>query len=87
MPQVFIPAQWRDLTEGQTHLEIEATTLRQVIEQLEARFPGIAARIIEEERIRASLQVSIDGTLSSLGLRSRVSGAREIHFLPALGGG
>lgn len=87
MPQVFIPAQWRDLTEGQAQLEIDAATLRQVIEQLDDRFPGIAARIVEDDHIRPSLQVSIDGTLSSLGLRSRVGEAREIHFLPALGGG
>ena len=87
MPQVFIPAQWRDLTEGQTQLELEATTLRQVIEQLDARFPGIADRIVMDDRIRPTLQVSIDGTLTSLGLRSQVGETREIHFLPALGGG
>ncbi|MEX0794639.1 MAG: MoaD/ThiS family protein [Pirellulaceae bacterium] len=87
MPQVFIPAQWRDLTEGQNQLAIEAGTLRQVIEQLDARFPGISARIVMDDRIRPTLQVSIDGTLTSLGLRSEVSTAREIHFLPALGGG
>jgi len=87
MPQIFIPAQWRDLTEGQAQLKIEAATLREVIGQLDARFPGISARIVKDDRIRPTLQVSIDGTLTSLGLRSRVGEAREIHFLPALGGG
>lgn len=87
MAKVYIPAQWRDLTGTTTQLELDATSLKQIIDALERKFPGIAERVCDEGQIAAGLAVSIDGDISSRGLLAPVSATSEIHFLPAIGGG
>ncbi|MGD9723115.1 MAG: MoaD/ThiS family protein [Pirellulales bacterium] len=87
MAQVFIPSQWRDLTGGVSAIEIAATTLDDVVSALEARFPGIAARLVNDGTIAAGLAVSIDGSVTSRGLLAEVPPNAEVHFLPAIGGG
>lgn len=87
MTKVYIPAQWRDLTGTTTQLELEGSSLKQIIDALERKFPGIAGRVCDEGQIAAGLAVSIDGDISSRGLLAPVSATSEIHFLPAIGGG
>ena len=60
---------------------------RQVIEGLEALYPGIAARALADDSLKPGLAVSINGTISRRGLRGAVPEGAEVHFLPALGGG
>ena len=87
MAKVYIPAQWRDLTGAATELELDGASLKQIVDALEQKFPGIAGRLCEEGQIAAGLAVSIDGDISSRGLLAPVSPTSEIHFLPAIGGG
>ncbi|WP_158264864.1 MoaD/ThiS family protein [Blastopirellula marina] len=87
MAIVFFPAQWRDLTDGQSQLEINAACLRDLLDELDRRFPGIHTRIYENGAIRSSIQISLDGTLTSRNLRSPLEPQTEVHFLPAIGGG
>jgi molybdopterin synthase sulfur carrier subunit len=87
MATVHFPPQWRDLTAGAVQAAVEGATLRQVVRALEERYPGLAARIAEGDRIASGLAVSIDGTVTSRGLLARVEPASDIHFLPAFGGG
>ena len=87
MPTVFIPAQLKSLTGGVSQVEMEADNVRQVIEQLEQQFPGIRDRLCDGDELAPTLQVSVDSSMGSRGLRTRVAGAREVHFLPVIGGG
>jgi sulfur-carrier protein len=87
MPKVFIPAQLRELTAGQSVVELEGRTVRQLIAALDEHFPGIAARLTDEGRLSRNLMVSIDGTLDSRGISATVKPESEVHFLPAIGGG
>jgi sulfur-carrier protein len=87
MARVFIPAQWRDLTGGIAEVEVEGSSLEQVVDALEARFPGVIERLCDDGQIASALAVSIDGAITSRGLIARVEPASEIHFLPAIGGG
>ncbi len=87
MAKVYIPAQWRDLTGATTQLELEGTSLKQIVAALEHKFPGIAERICDGEQIAAGLAVSIDGDITSRGQLAAVGPMSEIHFLPAIGGG
>jgi molybdopterin synthase sulfur carrier subunit len=87
MPQVYIPAQMRDLSQGVEQLEVEARNVRQVIAALDAQFPGMAERLVQDGRLRPGLAVSIDGELTNQGLLARLSPDSEVHFLPAIGGG
>ena len=87
MARVFIPSQLRELTGGVAEVDIVAQTLRQAIKMLEQQFPGIRARLCDGDRMSVSLQVSIDGALTSRGLLAPLGPDSEVHFLPAIGGG
>ncbi len=87
MPTVWIPSLMQKLTGGQSQVEVEGSTVREVVENLEVTFPGFKARICENDRIRANLAVAIDGEISNEGMRRKVGPQSEVHFLPALAGG
>ncbi len=54
---------------------------------LDSRYPGIKARLCDAERLRPGIAVVVDGEVSPLRLRQRLSDTSEVHFLPAIGGG
>ncbi len=87
MPRVFIPPLLKSLTAGVVAIDVEAGSVRQVIERLEARFPGVAERLCEDGELKPGLTVAVDGHVSSIGLLQKVSETSEVHFLPAIGGG
>ena len=87
MPVVWIPSLMRALTDNKEQIEVLGGTLREVVEHLEVQHPGIRDRIIEDDRIRPGLAVSINGEITNDGLRSRVEEQDEIHFVAAIGGG
>ncbi len=75
------------LTGGQQQIPVEGETVRQIVEALEALYPGFKARIVENDRIRTEIAVAVDGEVVTSGLRARVGAESEVHFLPALAGG
>jgi sulfur-carrier protein len=87
MATVWIPALMRSLTDGQAQVEVEGENVRQIIEALDARYPGIAARLIDGNRLRPGLSVAVDGTVGNKGLREPVKPDSEVHFVPAMTGG
>ncbi|MCE9527118.1 MAG: MoaD/ThiS family protein [Planctomycetales bacterium] len=87
MPLVFIPAQIRSLTGGKAQIELTAGSVREVVEVLESRFPGIKERLCQGDELAPGLQLSIDHVMSSRGLRTKLKPGSEVHFLPAFGGG
>ena len=87
MARVFVPTMLQATTGGVKEVEVAARNVRQVIEQLDERFPGIANRLMEEGEIRSNLAVAVDGEVARMGLMERVGENAEIHFVPAIGGG
>ncbi len=87
MAVVWIPPLMRSLTDGKSQVEVEGNTVREIVEALEARYPGVAARIVEDDRIRPGLSVAVDGTVGNKGLREPVGPHSEVHFVPAMTGG
>lgn len=85
--EVWIPPLHRDLTGGAERVHIEAATIGEVVAVLDTRFPGIAARLTVDDRLRPGIAVAVDGVLTPRGLRQRLSTASEIHFVPAMAGG
>ena len=75
------------LTDGKHNIEVEGETVRQVIDALETRYPGLKGRIVENDRIKTEIAVAIDGEVVTAGLRAKVGPDSEVHFLPALAGG
>ena len=90
MPTVWIPPLWRDkLTGGQETVEVSGSTVREIVVELETQFPGIQKRLVddEEDRIRRTIAVAVDGEMAREGMRKKVGAASEVHFLPAMSGG
>ena len=87
MAKVWIPSLLRDLTGGEARVTVPGETVRQVIANLEARYPGIEARLCEEDRLRPNISVVVDGRVSNQRLRHKLDQGSEVHFLPAIGGG
>jgi molybdopterin synthase sulfur carrier subunit len=87
MATVFIPSLMQKLTDGQSQVEIEGATVRQLITELESQFPGIRDRLVEDNRIKGNISVAVDGEITPLGMLERVGENSEVHFLPAIAGG
>jgi len=87
LPVVWIPSLLRDLTGGKSTLSIDGQTVREVIEHLEEKHPGIKARLLDEDQLRPSISVVVDGHNSLLKLRQRLSESSEVHFVIAISGG
>jgi molybdopterin synthase sulfur carrier subunit len=87
MARVWIPSLLRDLTGGQEQVEVPATKVHEIIEELERRFPGMRARLCAGDSLRAGIALIVDSQAAQLGVMQPVGPESEVHFLPALGGG
>ncbi len=87
MPTVAIPSLLRNLTSGEESITVPGTTIREVIDNLEDRYPGLKARLCEGDRIKPGIAIYVNGLLTRGSILERVDAEAEIHFLPAIGGG
>ena len=87
MSTVWIPPLLRDLTGGEDSLTVPGETVGQVIENLDARYPGLFQRLCEEGRLKPNIAVVVDGVTSRQRLRHRLTETSEVHFIPAISGG
>lgn len=87
MPTIFIPAPLRELTGGKDSVVVSASSVREAIQSLEAEFPGIKDRLCEGDRIRPNISVMVDGQVSHLKMREKLSEESEVHFVIAISGG
>jgi len=87
MATVFIPSLMQSLTNGEHRVDIEGATVRQIINNLDARYPGMKERLVEANRVKSNISVAIDGEVTTLGMLGKVGESSEVHFLPAIGGG
>ena len=87
MATVFIPSLMQKLSDGQTKVEVEGSNVRQIVDNLDAQYPGFKERLVEDGRLKGNISVAIDGEITPLGVLGKVGENSEVHFLPALGGG
>lgn len=87
MATVYIPQPLRSLTGDQEVVEAQGRNVREVIRDVNARFPGFEERICDGEQLRPGLAVAVGTTVSSLGLLAKVDPDSEVHILPAISGG
>ena len=87
MAKVFIPSLMQKLTSGQDILEINGSTVREIIENLEKDYPGIKIRLVDNYKLKTNISVAVDGEVNPLGLLGNVLENSEVHFIPAVGGG
>ena len=87
MATVFIPSLMQRLSDGKSRVEIEGSSVRQIVNNLDAEYPGFKERLVEDGRIKGNISVAIDGEITPLGMLEKVGENSEVHFLPAIGGG
>lgn len=87
MPSVFVPPQLRGLCDDRTSLEFSGETPRQLLRQMHEQYPRLAARLWDGEKLLPGWMVSIDGRVPPNVMSANLSQSRNVHFLPAIGGG
>jgi molybdopterin synthase sulfur carrier subunit len=87
---VRIPTQLRPLTAGEGEIVLEATTVREVIEGLEGRHPGIGERLLDESgelRRFVNIFVADEDVRFLEGLNTPLTQGQSISIVPAVAGG
>ncbi|OGO04848.1 MAG: hypothetical protein A2Y73_02640 [Chloroflexi bacterium RBG_13_56_8] len=87
MSRVVIPSLMRDLTQGQGVVDVSGDTVAELIDALDARHPGIRARLYVDGNLDPALIVVINQRPAALGLQARVNEGSEVRFLPLISGG
>ncbi|MGG5287609.1 MoaD/ThiS family protein [Pseudomonas shirazensis] len=86
---VMVPTLLRPLTEGQKKVEAQGETVRQLIDQLEQRYPGIKARLVHDDQVHrfVNIYVNDDDIRFADGLATAIAAGDRLTVLPAVAGG
>jgi molybdopterin converting factor small subunit len=89
MITVRIPTPLRSLTGGNEQVEVAGATLREVIEALETKHPGMKDRLLDEKGVRRFINIYVGEEDSRFldGLETKLSTGSEISIVPAIAGG
>ncbi len=90
MPTVYLPTPLRRLTNGQARVQVPPGTVDEVLDALDAQFPGLRAQICDEQgEVKAFINVFVNGTeIRALeGRKTRVGPEDEVSIIPAMAGG
>jgi molybdopterin synthase sulfur carrier subunit len=90
VPTVLIPAPLRRLTAGQSRVAVDAATVRELLDRLDAAHPGVRAYLLDETgALRAYVNVFVNATeiRQAAGLATPLRPADEVTILPAMAGG
>ena len=89
MTKVRIPPTLREVTGGERELPAEGDTVRELMEDLMGRFPGLRSQLVEDGDLAPFVNVYVEGedvrTLD--GLETDVRPGATVILLPAMAGG
>ncbi len=87
---VRIPTILRTYTAGAAEVTADGATLQEVITSLDGQFPGIAARVLDDNgqlRRFVNVYVNDDDVRFIEGLASPTADGAQISIIPAVAGG
>lgn len=87
---VRIPTILRTYTDGATEVETEGATLAEVLENLDASYPGIRARILDDQgalRRFVNVYVGNDDVRFLDALDTKTPEGSQVSVIPAVAGG
>jgi len=90
MPSIRIPSSLRGLTGGHADIVTTAATVREAIADLDRRYPGIAARVLDGSGdVKRFIRVFVgaEDIAGLSGLDTPVGERDEIEIIPAIAGG
>jgi len=88
--KVRIPQPLQKLTRGQDQVEVEATDIKSLVNNLEKDFPGIRDRVCDESgKVRRFINIYInDEDVRFLqGDKTQIKEGDEVSIIPAIAGG
>jgi molybdopterin synthase sulfur carrier subunit len=87
--EVRIPTILRTFTGGEKAVEGAGATLAQVIDDVDARFPGLKSRLVESDNLRRFVNVYVndEDVRFSGGLEAPTADGDVVVVLPAVAGG
>ncbi|MCG3207986.1 MAG: Sulfur carrier protein CysO [Anaerolineae bacterium] len=90
MTTIRIPSPLRRYTNSQSKVQVNGATIQQLIDNLEAEFPGVKSRLCEDNgQIKRYVNVFVNGeeirTLQ--GADTPVADKDEVSIIPAMAGG
>ena len=81
-----MPSLLRGLCGGASQVEAEGATVAELLDDLEARCPGIGGRLLVDGQLRHDLAIFVDGEEAGT-LAVAVRPESEVNILPAMAGG
>jgi molybdopterin converting factor small subunit len=89
MVTVRIPTPLRTLTGGEEQVLVPGATLREVIDTLEKKHPGIRDRLLDDKGVRRFVNIYVgDEDVRFLdGLETKINAGTEVSIVPAIAGG
>ncbi|MET0447661.1 MAG: ubiquitin-like small modifier protein 1 [Aeromicrobium sp.] len=87
---VRIPTILRTYTQDQSQVSAEGATLTDVLDSLEASFPGIKGRVVDDEgklRRFVNIYVAEEDVRFSQGLDTPTPDGAQVSIIPAVAGG
>lgn len=82
MPRVVLtPSLAHAFAHGKTEHEVQGGSVRHLVRELEARYPGIGTRLVD------GVAVAIDGVIHQNAFLEEVPPGSEVCFIPAIEGG
>jgi len=88
--QVVLPRALREYSHGKVTVNLNAATLADVVAQLNARFPGLGYRLLDDQgRMRRYVLVFVnDESVAHLAPEDvRLQDGDVVHILPSVAGG
>ncbi|MDR7483147.1 MAG: MoaD family protein [Armatimonadota bacterium] len=90
MATVLIPAPLRRLTAGQARIVVPAGSVAELLDRLDARYPGMRAYLLDDAgTLRAYVNIFVNSAevRSLAGLQTPLADGDEVAILPAMAGG
>ena len=81
MIKVFLGSNLKNFTNGMEELEVEATSVKSLIAEMDRRYPGIA------DALESGFALAIDGEVIANPGYEKLAEVSEVRFLSPLRGG
>jgi molybdopterin synthase sulfur carrier subunit len=89
LSRVRIPPTLRGETRGAREVEASGDTVRELLDDLMARFPALRGQLLEDEELAPFVNVYVEGedVRTKNGLETSVGESSTVILLPAMAGG
>jgi len=87
MATVFLPYALRKYADGVEQVDVPAKTLGELIDNLEAAYPGTKHHLVNEGALKPGLAAIVGHMATRRGLLQKLEPDVEVHFITAIAGG